>query len=167
MGERKLALAVEEMAAMDAESARDKFDALFDLTSTTKAREAHVDQLRALMREHKEARLRDTKPGPMPAAESFALQTSLAGAALAECWRKQLLEMRDRLGYQEGSELEGLLIRHITMRWLRLAQTEMMYPAAYDNNCSLAMGAYYEKRLTAAQKRFTRACETLARVRGG
>jgi hypothetical protein len=30
---------------------------------------------------------------------------------------------------------------------------------------SLPLAMYWEKKLTAAQKRFTRACETLARVR--
>ena len=33
------------------------------------------------------------------------------------------------------------------------------------NRITLTLGLYLEKRLTAAQKRFTRACETLARVR--
>ncbi|HEV8136372.1 MAG TPA: hypothetical protein VGP85_16955 [Pyrinomonadaceae bacterium] len=30
---------------------------------------------------------------------------------------------------------------------------------------TLTLGMYWEKRLSAAQRRFTRACETLARVR--
>jgi hypothetical protein len=30
---------------------------------------------------------------------------------------------------------------------------------------TVTMGIYWEKRLTAAQKQFTRACETLARVK--
>jgi hypothetical protein len=69
------------------------------------------------------------------------------------------------LGYAESSSLERLLIQQITLCWLNLNLTEYRLTNVMKQSISFACGLYWEKRLTAAQRRFTRACETLARVR--
>lgn len=61
--------------------------------------------------------------------------------------------------------LEQLLIQHAALCWLRLTLVELSYTSSIKGSITLTLGLYLEKRLTAAQKRFTRACETLARVR--
>ena len=42
---------------------------------------------------------------------------------------------------------------------------ELRYTSVMRQSITLMLGAYWEKRLTAAQKRFNRACESLERVR--
>jgi len=61
--------------------------------------------------------------------------------------------------------LEQLLIQHAALCWLKLNLVELNYASVMKQSITLTLGAYWEKRLTAAQKRFARACETLTRVR--
>jgi hypothetical protein len=61
--------------------------------------------------------------------------------------------------------LEQLLIQHAALCWLRLTLAELAYSSVMKQSITLTLGAYTEKRLTMAQKRFTRACETLTKVR--
>lgn len=149
----------------EAQSIKKKFDELFRKTNKRDAKEADVDALRAMLNKHESERLWDTKVGPMGAALSFTLQTLPFGQGFAECWRKRMPEMRDDLGYKDASELEKLLIQHITLCWLRLAMAEAHSSLAYENDVSLAVATFHEKKLTACQKRFTRACESLVKVR--
>jgi hypothetical protein len=73
--------------------------------------------------------------------------------------------LKKDLGSDGAPMLEQLLIQHAALCWLRLNLTELGYSSAMSQSISLTLGVYWEKRLTAAQKRFTRACETLTRVR--
>ena len=100
-------------------------------------------------------------------AESQALDTILngSGQGMRECWRQRLKAMRADLGYAESPSLERLLIQQVTLCWLNLNLTEYRHTNVMKQSISLNQGMYWEKRLSAAQRRFTRACETLARVR--
>ena len=99
-------------------------------------------------------------------AESQALDTILngSGQGMRECWRQRLQAMRADLGYANSPALERLL-QQVTLCWLNLNLTEYRLTNVMKQSISFACGLYWEKRLSAAQKRFTRACETLARVR--
>ncbi|HEX7175732.1 MAG TPA: hypothetical protein VF240_10775 [Pyrinomonadaceae bacterium] len=46
-----------------------------------------------------------------------------------------------------------------------LSMIELRYTGVMRQSITLTLSAYWEKRLTAAQKRFTRACESMERVR--
>ncbi len=62
--------------------------------------------------------------------------------------------------------LEQLLIQQVTMCWLRLAYVEYQYSAVSTQpNATARQLTYWDKRLSAAQRRYLRAIETLARVR--
>ena len=100
-------------------------------------------------------------------AESQALDTIVngSGQGMRECWRQRLQAMRADLGYAESSALERLLIQQVTLCWLNLDLTEYQLTNVMKQSISFARGNYWEKRLSAAQRRFTRACETLARAR--
>jgi hypothetical protein len=100
-------------------------------------------------------------------AESQALDTIVSGSGqgMRECWRQGLLAMRADLGYAGSSSLERLLIQQVTLCRVNLNLTEYRHINVMKQSISLASGIYWEKRLTAAQRRFTRACESLARVR--
>jgi hypothetical protein len=73
--------------------------------------------------------------------------------------------LKKELGADEAPLLEQLLIQQAALRWLKLNLVELGYSSTMKQSITLTLGVYWEKRLTAAQRRFTRACETLARVR--
>jgi len=71
---------------------------------------------------------------------------------------------RDELGYKSATALERLLIQHIVLCWLRLYLTELRYETAM-RDATLLQGVYWEKKLSANQRRYLRSIETLARIR--
>jgi len=72
--------------------------------------------------------------------------------------------MRVDMRYDQSSAIEKGLIDHIVLCWLRLHICEFDYDR-YTKNASLERALFWEKALTAAQKRYLRSVETLARVR--
>jgi hypothetical protein len=79
--------------------------------------------------------------------------------------RHRLQGLKKDLENEGAPLLEQLLIQHAALCWLKLNLVELSYSNAMKQSITLTLGMYWEKRLTAAQKRFTRACETLTRVR--
>jgi len=75
-----------------------------------------------------------------------------------------LQQLKEELGYSTAPMLEKLLIEQVALCWLRQNITELTLTRA-ANSGTLEQGEYWEKRLSAAQRRYLRACETLARVR--
>ena len=69
------------------------------------------------------------------------------------------------LGYDKAPPLERALIEHAALCWLRLQNVEQRYSRVMAQSITLTMGDYWERRLSSAQRRYLRACETLARVR--
>lgn len=75
-------------------------------------------------------------------------------------------QMQRDLARPSDGPLEALLIQQIALAWLKLAYTEHThrhYLMAGD--MLITQCDFWERRLTAAQRRFLRASETLARVR--
>jgi hypothetical protein len=72
---------------------------------------------------------------------------------------------RNDLGYAEASPMERMLIDAVVLAWLRYTQVERAAANTWGDSHSLTSGAYWDKRLSAAQRRYLRAIETLARVR--
>ena len=104
---------------------------------------------------------------PLQAAADVALTkgAEMVGEGLTLLWREQMQDMREALGYDAAPALERPLIDHATLCWLRLAVMELRYSAVTGAENTFKAVEHTEKRLTAAQKRFNRACESLARVR--
>jgi len=78
---------------------------------------------------------------------------------------KRAAMLRDGLGYQGAPQLEQLLIDHAVLCWLRLQDAEAAYSAAMERSLPLDHADYWDRHLSAAQRRYLRALETLARVR--
>ena len=74
-------------------------------------------------------------------------------------------ELRRDLGYQQASALERLLIDQVVLCWLRLHYGEHNYTAVTKGATPIVLADYWERKLSASQRRFMRACETLARIR--
>jgi len=79
--------------------------------------------------------------------------------------RTRVTQMMRELGYETAPLLEKLLIDQVMCCWLRLHDTEFRYQVAKDNKPTWAQMEHWERRLTAAQRRYLRAVETLANVR--
>jgi hypothetical protein len=93
------------------------------------------------------------------------IENSPAVPGVKECWKHRLSSLRKELGYIGAPLLEQLLIQHAALCWLKLSLVELQYSHVMKQSITLTLGIYWERRLTAAQKRFTRACESLARIR--
>lgn len=90
------------------------------------------------------------------------MQTSEANRALM---REKLDQLRNSLCGQEASATERLLIDQVVICYLRMNLTEQYYQNSMADGCSLASASYWERKLSAVQRRYLRAIESLARVR--
>ena len=78
----------------------------------------------------------------------------------------QINNMRIEMAYEKSSVLERLLIDNIINCWLRLQWVEMLLSdQSNKEQASIRVFEFWEKRLSASQRRYLRVCETLARVR--
>jgi hypothetical protein len=94
------------------------------------------------------------------------LRTYYSQSAYArECVTRRVREMRQEFGYTESSPLEKILIEQILVCWINLYVIEINSGTQLCESHSPETGLYWDRRLTGAQRRFRRACETLARVR--
>ncbi|MBA2524953.1 MAG: hypothetical protein H0V18_04085 [Pyrinomonadaceae bacterium] len=130
-------------------------------------RQSDIEALRDFLDRNKEIRLWEAVVGMGELAESQVLDTIVngSGQGMRECWKQRLRSMRADLGYAESSALERLLIQQVTLCWLNLNLTEYRHTNIMKQSIPRGLGLYWEKRLMMAQGRFTRACESLARVR--
>jgi hypothetical protein len=156
-----------KLVTEDAQDVEKKFRDLYDRANTqSPAAGVAAARLRELLTDHPGERLWQRIPSPLKVAEDFALEHSPGiTPGVRVCWRVQLADMRRELAGENPSKVESLLAQHAALCWLRLAEVEVMYSAKLGDSHTLTLGAYYDKRLTMAQRRFTRACETLERVR--
>lgn len=77
-----------------------------------------------------------------------------------------LNEMAAELTQPGDGALEGLIIRQIAGCWLRLSFVEYTYGrGSAAGNFNMEQASHWEKRTSAAQRRYLRAVESLARVR--
>ncbi|MBY0457717.1 MAG: hypothetical protein K2V38_10295 [Gemmataceae bacterium] len=80
-----------------------------------------------------------------------------------EATLRKLDELRAELSGPNPSALEKLLVERVVATWLHLYHLEGGY--ASKESMSLSVGLYYQKCLTAAQKRYLAALKGLAEVR--
>jgi hypothetical protein len=69
------------------------------------------------------------------------------------------------LGRDQAPMLEQLLIDQVLCCWLNQYDVQARYTRAHAGEITWASSEAWEKRLSSAQRRYLRACETLARVR--
>lgn len=83
-------------------------------------------------------------------------------ATLRTAWR----EFPRQLARPGDGRLERLLVQQAVLCWLQLGYMEYHYSHYLTNgNTPIAQADFWERRLSAAQRRYLRAIETLARVR--
>ncbi|MHC4093344.1 MAG: hypothetical protein ACYSVY_24250 [Planctomycetota bacterium] len=94
-----------------------------------------------------------------------AISRAHATPAVREVLRFSTDQLKSSLGYDKANLIERLLIDQVVVCYLRLNLTEQRYEIVMSDTHTLRLGAYWEKKVSAAQRRYLRAVETLARVR--
>jgi hypothetical protein len=117
-------------------------------------------------REHGVTPWRD-QAGPLLGAAAVVLikDAAFMPEAVTALWAEHARDLRESLGYEDAPALEKMLIEGVIVCWVRLAVMELRYSCVVSASNTLAQIEHTERRLTEAQKRFNRACESLARVR--
>ena len=147
------------------EQVKAKFRALLDKTNKENPLPKDVKALSDLLSDNRRLELWRDIVSAGYLAELIVIEDARATAAVKECWKHRLQVLKKDLGSEGAPMLEQLLIQHAALCWLRLTLAELAYSNTVKGSITLTLGLYMEKRLTAAQRRFTRSCETLARVR--
>lgn len=120
-------------------------------------------RLAALMRAHPSALTWLTDLGL--SSMKSAIEKVRANPATKAILRVAVDRLREELGHADASLPERLLIDHVAISFLRMHLAERYYESVMDENPSRAEVAHWEQRLSAIQRRYLRAIETLARVR--
>lgn len=157
--------AIEWPINQQAEKIRTRFQALLDKTNKENPRSRDVKALSELLTGNKSLELWRSVASAGYLAELTVIENARATRAVKECWKHRLQALKRELGSAGAPFLEQLLIQHAALCWLKLSLVELNYSNTMSQSITLTLGMYWEKRLTSAQRRFTRACETLTRVR--
>jgi len=156
---------LEKVITDKAEKTRKTFRGLLDKTNKEHPQPKDVKALSDLLSTNRKLELRRDVVSAGHLAELMVIDNARATAGLKECWKHRLQVFKKDLGSEGAPLLEQLLIQQAALCWLKLNIVELSYSNTMKQSITLTLGIYWEKRLTAAQRRFTRACETLARVR--
>jgi hypothetical protein len=148
-----------------AEQIRAKFRALLDKTNKENPHPKDVKALSDVLSDNRRLELWRDIVSAGYLAELIVIEDARATVAVKECWKHRLQVLKKDLGSDGAPMLEQLLIQHAALCWLRLTLAELGYSNVMKQSITLTLGIYWEKRLSTAQRRFARACETLARVR--
>lgn len=142
----------------------DELQGLFKLTDKAKPKPEDITAIRLFLDEHPE---KAKHIGDMAIqAETQLLMNAFSNSQGARIATEQVMyNMSKGLGYETAPAIERPLIKHVLLCWLRLHLCEIKYSQATDSGCTMEQGAYWEKKLSANQRRYLRAVETLARIR--
>jgi hypothetical protein len=151
--------------AVRAEKIRAKFVDLLSKTNKERPSAEHVKAFSDLLYGNKSLELWRDVASAGQLAELTVIESANVVPALKESWKHRLQALKKDLGNEGAPVLEQLLIQQAALCWLKLNLVELSYANVMKQSITLTLGIYWEKRLTAAQRRFNRACETLARVR--
>jgi hypothetical protein len=93
-----------------------------------------------------------------------AIEICSTSALMREIHRRQISEKRKSLGFETASPIEQILIDQVLVCWFRLCHLEMIHARHQATSHTFASGNYWDKKLSSAQRRMLKACETLSKV---
>lgn len=93
------------------------------------------------------------------------IEMTRGSGAVTESIRRGVVTMRDDMGYQSAMALERGLIEAVVQAWIVQQTTQSLYAKNITGSLTLKQADYWERKVTMTQRRYLRACETLARVR--
>lgn len=98
-------------------------------------------------------------------AENIVIEGRHTTAVVRESMKAGMEVQRRELGIETATPLERALIDHVALCWLRLQSLELDFSSNLRQEHTFTLAEHMDRRLNAAQKRYLRACETLARIR--
>lgn len=98
-------------------------------------------------------------------AQSLLIETAKCTGAAKELFAHSCDQLRRELTHDGDGALEKMLVDVAVLAWLRLGMIEQQYTNQFSDSITLTAGIFWEKRLSAAHKRFANACANLAKVR--
>jgi hypothetical protein len=126
-------------------------------------RPAHIQALRHMLRDHPDLW---RVSGDLASAAAFNLADRLNSLPhISESLKCGWRAMKDDLGYPVAPPLERLLIEQVVLCWLHMYLVDLEYSTVTHKPIDHASADHWERRLSAAQRRYLRACESLARIR--
>ena len=137
---------------------------LFDAINTANPSEADKKTFREMLKEQPEIWRQTTDLAAKLEEKIFGEMCSTSYGA-KESFRQRLTAMRDNLNWKNSGEMEKILIEQVCLNWLRLNILEELHYTKTTGSHSSEHGIYWDKRLNSAQRRYLRACESLAKVR--
>ncbi len=143
----------------------EKFLALVQRCNADKPRRRDIVKLRKALKELPDL-WKATGDLARLAAEATIDKNLSASPLMMESVRAGHIAIREELGYEAAPPLENMLTEHIALCWLRLQIAELKYNrATTEDNVPYEHATHWDRRLAAAQRRYLRACEALARIR--
>jgi len=136
--------------------------ALVEATNKGKPKQTEVEELKRLLSEHPEV-WRNLDLAHNAALRAIGEETSNKGtqAIMEANYEGIQCEIR----YERSNTLERMLVDHVALCWLRLQCMEQRYSGVMSQSIGISQADYWERRLSAVQRRYLRAVETLARIR--
>lgn len=99
-------------------------------------------------------------------ARKIVIKELTKSAFEKESVRVAIDHIQNGMGYESAPMLERLLIDQVLISWLRHYQVELDYSGMrLSGPVPIHVATFYEGRLSAAHRRFLRACTTLSRIR--
>ncbi len=147
---------------MEDEHSGSELHAIIQSTNKEKPVPADIERLEAYLRAHPDA---VEKLGNLANhVETQVLERAFSSALTKNATYRHMANMRVEMDYDQSSAVEKGLIDNIVLCWLRLHICEFDY-SRYTVNASLDRALFWEKALSANQRRYLRSVEALARVR--
>jgi len=152
------------------EAMRDKFEsekgaelyAIIQATNKEKPERGDIERLQTYLEQHPNE---VEKLGNLANhVETQVLESAFNTVLTKKATYMHMADMRVDMGYDQSSAIEKGLIDNIVLCWLRLHICEFHYEK-YTVNASLDRALFWEKVLSATQKRYLRSVEALARIR--
>jgi hypothetical protein len=140
-----------------------EMDALIARTNKEKPDAKAMQELRASMKKHPEI-WRDLYDLGAQTTQAIIEMVNGTGLVL-ESIRHDVRALREEMGDKNATPLEKGLIEAVIQAWLIHQTTQHAYARGMRGSLTIKQGDYWERKLTMTQRRYLRACETLARVR--
>ncbi len=86
-------------------------------------------------------------------------------ALMKELYQRQINEKRESLNYGSENVMVQMLIDQVILCNIRLNSYEMFHAEKIRENNSIDNGLYWDRLLSTYQRRFQKACESLAKVK--
>lgn len=144
----------------------DKASRMLELRQKIDANTAKADEVAEFRKEMERVPELWRALGDMALQAEYQLMDSIdVPNSSREAMRVGLDYVKRDLGYASSPPLEKMLIEQVGLCWLRLGILELKHAQHTTGSIGIPQADYWDRTLSAAQRRCLRAIETLARVR--